>query len=83
MGFVETVRFEEKIREPSYYMLEFFDYAHLPEAYHSIAKLYAAVAHDLIVFGKPHQEQTAAMRKLLESRDCALRMIAVTAPDPK
>lgn len=56
-------------------LLEFFKYEHLPPHLQEISKPFHDLAHNLtmnqnLVNG---QEMTVALRKLLESKDCAVR----------
>jgi hypothetical protein len=54
-------------------MLQFFSYSHLPERLQAISKPFHDMAHQ-IAHGLPRNpERTAALRKLLEAKDCAVR----------
>lgn len=59
-------------REP---MLQFFAFAsgQLPVELHEVALDYANMAQVLVETLPRNPERTVALRKLLESRDCALR----------
>lgn len=60
----------EEITEP---MLRFFEYDHLPITLKAISKPFGQLA-ELIVKELPRNpERTVALRKLLESKDCAVR----------
>ena len=54
------------------HILQFFTYTHLPERLQAVSKLYHALAHALVkqIEGP---EATVALRKLLESKDAAVR----------
>lgn len=55
-------------------LLEFFEYAHLPERLQRVSAKFHNVAHELAsdtTLNGP--ELTVALRKLLESKDCAVR----------
>ena len=54
-------------------MLQYFKYDHLPERLQQVSKPFSILA-DLIVAALPaNPERTVALRKLLESKDCAVR----------
>lgn len=53
-------------------LLRFFEYAHLPPALQAISKPFADLAQ-VIANGPQNAEATVALRKLLESKDCAVR----------
>ena len=54
-------------------MLKFFDYTHLPEHLQEVIGPYRHFAQHLVNTLKPGPERTVALRKLLESKDCAVR----------
>jgi hypothetical protein len=54
-------------------LLQFFDYAHLPDRLQQVSKPFGLLA-ELIVSTLPRNpERTVALRKLLEAKDCAVR----------
>lgn len=56
-------------------LLELFEYQHLPGHLQEISKLFHDLAWDIV--RRPTQrgaEQTMCLRKLLEAKDCAVRM---------
>lgn len=55
------------------HLLQFFTYAHLPEHLQAISRPFAELAHGLVDEGLDGPELTAALRKLLEAKDCAVR----------
>ena len=69
------------------YLLQFFAYEHLPLQLQLISKPFCELAHAIVngdncpesggcTFGGPlpaNPERTAALRKLLEAKDCAVR----------
>jgi hypothetical protein len=57
-------------REP---MLQFFEFAHLPEYLQEVSKRFHALAWDIVAYTPRNPERTVALRKLLESKDCAVR----------
>lgn len=72
---------------PTEHILQFFAYAHLPPHLQTISKPFCELAHALVegdnaesagtvTFGPPlprNPERTVALRKLLESKDAAVR----------
>jgi len=62
-------------------LLQYFTYDHLPEHLQVVSKPFYALAH--LLAGNPElggPELTVALRKLLESKDCAVR--AALDPTP-
>lgn len=53
-------------------ILRYFSYAHLPEHLRNISRLFHDLAHDLADH-LDGPELTVALRKLLESKDAAVR----------
>ncbi|MBZ4402445.1 hypothetical protein [Myxococcus sp. AS-1-15] len=74
---------------PQEHILQFFAYAHLPPHLAAVSKPFHDLAHALVngdngpesgtvTLGPPlprNQERTAALRKLLESKDAAVRAV--------
>lgn len=58
------------IREP---MLQFFEYKHLRADLQAYSKPFWVLAHHLCNTVPQNPERTVALRKLLESKDCAVR----------
>lgn len=54
-------------------MLKYFAYAHLPEHLQKISRPYGELAEKLAATLPAGPETTVALRKLLESKDCAVR----------
>jgi hypothetical protein len=54
-------------------MLRWFQYNHLPEDLQSISKVFASLAIFINDNITPSAERTVALRKLLESKDAAVR----------
>ena len=54
-------------------MLRYFAYAHLPEHLQRISRPYGELAELMATTLPVGAETTAALRKLLESKDCAVR----------
>lgn len=56
-----------------YPILEYFGYSHLPINLQEVSKPFCELA-DKLTGGRPyHSETDAALRKLLEAKDCAVR----------
>lgn len=53
--------------------LQFFNYAHLPPSLRQVSKRFHDLAHALVAELPGNQERGAALRKLLESKDAAVR----------
>lgn len=54
-------------------LLQFFAYAHLPPALQAHSKPFSDLAVTLVDTLPNNTERTAALRKLLEAKDCAVR----------
>jgi ferritin-like protein len=57
------------------YLLQFFEYAHLPIHLREASKHFHDLAHKLVEFVPSNPERTTALRKLLEAKDCAVRAL--------
>jgi hypothetical protein len=57
------------------YLLQFFEYAHLPEHLQVISKPFGELAKHLQATLPDNPEKTTALRKLLEAKDCAVRAV--------
>lgn len=55
------------------YLLQFFKYEHLPEQLREVSQPFGALAVYLTENIPQNPERTAAIRKLLEAKDCAVR----------
>lgn len=55
------------------FLLQFFEYAHLRPELQIISKPFGELAHHLVAALPSNPERTVALRKLLESKDCAVR----------
>lgn len=56
-----------------HYLMRFFSYGHLPENLQAVSRPYAQLAKVLDAMLHDNPEKTVALRKLLESKDCAVR----------
>jgi len=54
-------------------MLKFFEYGHLPEKLQEVSKQFHVLAHHIVDNLPECAERTVALRKLLESKDAAVR----------
>lgn len=54
-------------------MMQFFGYSHLPTHLQARSKPFHDLASHIIDTLPSNPERTAAMRKLLEAKDCAVR----------
>jgi len=54
-------------------MLQFFEYAHLPEHLQEISKPFGELALRICDTLPSNPERTAGLRKLLEAKDCIVR----------
>lgn len=65
-------------------MLQFFGFAHLPEKLQAVSKPFCELAGTIVETLPRNPERTVALRKLLESKDCAVRAIIYQdAPKPE
>lgn len=53
-------------------IMQFFSYTHLPEALQAISKPFGDMANKILELPR-NAERTVALRKLLESKDAAVR----------
>jgi len=56
-----------------HYLLQFFEYKHLPEHLQAVSKAFGDLADDMVQRLPQNPESTMALRKLLEAKDCAVR----------
>lgn len=54
-------------------MLRWFAYAHLPEKLQAVSKIFHDAAQAIVASVPASAERTVALRKLLESKDAAVR----------
>lgn len=55
------------------YLLQFFEYGHLPAHLQEHSKPFGDLAKLLVETLPSNPERTTALRKLLEAKDCAVR----------
>lgn len=63
-------------------MLQFFECDHLPLHLREVSSHFRELAIRMIVNLPRNPERTAGLRKLLESKDCAVRSIIYKEPTP-
>ena len=68
----------EEIRQD--HILQFFHYAHLPEALQARSKPFCELARRIIDTTPRNPERTVALRKLLEAKDANVRAFVATQP---
>jgi hypothetical protein len=56
-------------------MLQFFSYAHLPTPLAEVSRPFCDLALEMCLKLPLNPERTVALRKLLESKDCAVRSL--------
>ena len=62
-------------------LLQFFNYSHLPEDLQEVSKPFHDLAYHIHDTLPNNPEKTAALRKLLEAKDCAVRAKVFVYPD--
>lgn len=55
------------------HLMKYFEYSHLPENLQKISKPFSELAEKIEKELPDGPEKTVALRKLLESKDCAVR----------
>lgn len=55
------------------HILQFFTYAHLPEALQVVSRPFCDLAYTIVNSLPRNPERTVALRKLLEAKDAAVR----------
>jgi hypothetical protein len=63
------------------HILQFFAHAHLPSALAAISEPFCKMAHDMVAQLPRNPERTVALRKLLESKDAAVRAFIAKVPE--
>jgi hypothetical protein len=56
-------------------ILQFFRYDHLPAQLAAVSQPFAEHAHEIVATIPQNPERTVALRKLLESKDAAVRAV--------
>jgi hypothetical protein len=60
-------------------LLQFFEFAHLPEHLAVVSAKFWELACSLVAILPRNAERTVALRKLIESKDAAVRTVIVKA----
>ena len=60
---------------PTEHILQFFAYAHLPGHLQAVSAPFGALAEQIVATLPRNPERTVALRKLLESKDAAVRAL--------
>jgi len=63
-------------------MLQFFSFAHLPPPLADVSQPFCLLAARLVDTLPRNPERSAALRKLLEAKDCAVRAVLYQAESP-
>jgi len=63
----------------SHPLLQFFSYSHLPPNFQLVSSPFRDLAVHLIAICPMNPELTVSLRKLLESKDCAVRSTVYTS----
>jgi hypothetical protein len=59
--------------EPLDHIMQFFAFEHLPPHLRAVSEPFSVLAHELVASLPRNPERTVALRKLLESKDAAVR----------
>lgn len=59
--------------ETTDHVMQFFAYAHLPEAMQSVSRPFGELAAHIVATVPRNPERTKALNKLLEAKDAAVR----------
>jgi hypothetical protein len=76
-GLMDDVReeLEKAIVESGDRLLPFFRFSHLPDGLQGTSQQFASLAITMVTTIPQNAERTVALRKLLESKDCAVRAL--------
>ena len=66
----------------THYLLQFFEFNHLPKDLQRVSEPFAILAEKIRWHCPDNPESTAALRKLLEAKDCAVRSLLFKAGPP-
>jgi len=64
-------------------LAQFFAFGHLPNNLREVSAKFAELAVEVLEQVPRNAERTVALRKLLESKDCAVRAVLFKAPVPQ
>lgn len=71
----DDVPFTAPTAPPPDHILQFFAYAHLPPMLQAVSKPFGELAEHIVETLPRNPERTVALRKLLESKDAAVRAL--------
>lgn len=60
-------------------LMQFFEFGHLPQHLQAVSRPFCELALQINITLPDNPEKTTALRKLLESKDCAVRAILFRA----
>lgn len=69
------IRIQSAVDAASDPMLKFFQFDHLPVHLQAVSGNFCDIAHTIVAIVPRNAERTVALRKLLESKDCAVRAL--------
>jgi hypothetical protein len=61
--------------QPTEHIMQFFAYEHLPKHLQDVSRPFGLLANTLVESLPRNPERTAALRKLLEAKDAAVRAL--------
>lgn len=64
---------EDNTKPAPEHIMQFFAYEHLPEKLQAVSKPFGLLAQGIVDTVQRNPERTVALRKLLESKDAAVR----------
>ena len=67
-------------KDDTHPILQFFKYEHLPTSLQRLSRPFAELAYHIRRVTPINPEQTVALRKLLEAKDCAVRAALMVLP---
>jgi hypothetical protein len=70
----------DAVTDPTDPMLQFFGYTHLPLAMQEVSRPFCELAKQMVLTLPSNPERSAALRKLLEAKDCAVRAAIYKQP---
>jgi hypothetical protein len=74
-GTIATTASDTVRTEPVEHILQFFAFAHLPPHLQKVSALFYNLATEIVDTTPRNPERTVALRKLLESKDAAVRAV--------
>ena len=72
---VEGAKLSAQSDQPVDPIMQFFGYAHLPEHLQAVSRPFGEMAAQIVARLPRNPERTVALRKLLESKDAAVRAL--------